>query len=192
MGPVGAGWDSCGLSGPSGAGAEPRAKGEAGGRSDTHPLCVVLSHFLLPFVRVVEVPVALSPQPPRPQRRALPHGGGKGRLRQLLQAVPGRAAGAGRGPPAGRAARAGAGVRAGEGCAERLDWGHVCHVSPLPGKGCWHTVTAPAQGWWLALPEHATGQEEAGVGSGWPRPQHQAGGPAAALWQRQDAFSFQS
>lgn len=24
-------------------------------------------------------------------------------------------------------------------------------------RGCWHVVTAPAQGWWLALPEHSTG-----------------------------------
>lgn len=80
------------------------------------------------------MPVALSPQPARPQRRALPYGGGKGRLRQLLQAVLRGAAGAGRGP-AGRAAPDGAGVRAGEGRAECLDWGHVGHVSPLPGKG---------------------------------------------------------
>lgn len=151
---------------------------------------VVLSHFLLPFVHVVEVPVALSPQPPWPQRRALPHGGGKGRLRQFLQAVPRRAAGAGRGPPAGRAAPVGAGVRAGEGCAERLDWGHVCHISPLPGKGCWHTVTAPAQGWWRALPEHSTGEEEAGVVSGCPSPGRWAWRPA--LRNGSDAFSFQS
>lgn len=82
------------------------------------------------------VPPPLSPpQPPRPQGGALPHRGGKGHLRQVLQAPPRGATGAGRGPPAGPTARPGEGVRTGERCTECPDRGRVYHILPLPGKG---------------------------------------------------------
>lgn len=86
------------------------------------------------------------PQPTWPPRGALPHRGWKGRLRQVLPALPSRAAGAGRGPPAGPAARPGEGVRAGEGRAQHPDWGRVRHVFPLPGKDM---LTRDTPGRWV-------------------------------------------
>lgn len=107
-------------------------------------------------------------QPPWPQRGALPDGGGKGRFRQVLQAPPRGAPAACWGRPTGPAARAGEGVRAGERRAERLDWGRVCHVFPLPGENC--SLPATVVWGWPALhhavPSPLWGRTSPSAGSG--------------------------